>query len=151
MFTYPRFLLTFHPERILIKLRYLGAFCLLLVSILSQGQCVSLTTFGSAYTQNFNTLSNTAGSTTNNLTITGWFLTESGGSSNVNQQYAVSTGSSTAGDTYSFGSVGASDRALGGLITTTPPNDLVPIYGACFTNNTGSTITSLDVAYTGEQ
>ena len=35
-------------------------------------QCVNLTTLGSAYTQNFDTLSNTAGSTTNNLTITGW-------------------------------------------------------------------------------
>ena len=43
----------------------------------AHAQCVSLTTLGSAYTQNFDTLSNTAGSTTNTLTITGWFLTES--------------------------------------------------------------------------
>ena len=33
-------------------------------------QCVSLTTLGSAATQNFDTLINTAGSTTNALTIT---------------------------------------------------------------------------------
>ena len=39
-------------------------------------QCVSLTTLGSAATQNFDTLSNVAGSTTNNLTIPGWFMTE---------------------------------------------------------------------------
>src|SRR4051812_1036024 len=54
----------------------------------AQAQCVSLTTPGSAYKQDFNALSNTAGSTTNNLTIPGWFLTESGSSvTRVNQQY----------------------------------------------------------------
>ena len=57
-------------------------------------QCVSLTTLGAAATQNFDTLSSTAGSTTNNLTITGWFLTESGGGARDNEQYAVDTGGS---------------------------------------------------------
>jgi hypothetical protein len=66
-------------------------------------QCVSLTTLGSPYTQNFDTLSNTAGSTTNNLTIPGWFLTESGGGARDNEQYAVDTGGSTTGDMYSYG------------------------------------------------
>jgi hypothetical protein len=64
-------------------------------------QCVSLTTLGSASTQNFDTLSKIAGSTTNNLTITGWFLTESGGGARDNEQYAVDTGGSMTGDTYS--------------------------------------------------
>jgi hypothetical protein len=41
-------------------------------------QAISLTGGGVAYTQNFDTLSNTAGSTTNNLLITDWFLTEMG-------------------------------------------------------------------------
>ncbi len=111
------------------------------------GQCVSLTTTGSAYTQNFDTLSNTAGSTTNNLTITGWFLTESGGGARDNEQYAVDTGASTTGDTYSFGAAAATDRALGGLRSGT----LIPIFGACFTNNTGTTIGSASVDYTGEE
>jgi uncharacterized repeat protein (TIGR01451 family) len=110
-------------------------------------QCVSLTTLGSAATQSFNTLSNTAGSTTNNLTITGWFLTESGGGTRDNEQYAVDTGGSNTGDTYSYGAAGNTDRALGGLQSGT----LIPTFGACFTNNTGGTITSLDLAYTGEQ
>src|ERR1041384_4898431 len=110
-------------------------------------QCVSLTTLGSPYTQNFDTLSNTAGSTTNNLTIPGWFMTEGGGGARDNEQYAVDTGSSTTGDTYSYGSAGSTDRALGGLGGGTP----IPIFGAKFTNNTGATITSLDVSYTGEQ
>jgi hypothetical protein len=112
-----------------------------------RAQCVSLTTLGSASTQNFDTLSNTAGSTTNNLTIPGWFMTESGGGARDNEQYAVDTGSSNTGDTYSYGAAGSTDRALGGLRSGT----LIPIFGVCFTNNTGSAITSLNVAYTGEQ
>jgi hypothetical protein len=112
-----------------------------------RAQCVSLTTLGSAVTQNFDTLSNTSGSTTNNLTITGWFLTETGGGARDNEQYAVDTGGSTTGDTYSYGAAGGTDRALGGLRSGT----LIPIFGACFTNNTGSTIQSLSIAYTGEE
>ena len=55
-------------------------------------QCVSLTSSGAPSTQNFDTLSNTAGSTTNALTITGWFMTETGGGARDNEQYAVDTG-----------------------------------------------------------
>src|SRR5512140_2368211 len=77
-------------------------------------QCISLTTSGASYAQNFDTLSNTAGSTTNSLTIAGWFLTESGGGARDNEQFAVDTGGSTTGDTYSYGAAGATDRALGG-------------------------------------
>lgn len=112
-----------------------------------RAQCVSLTSAGAASSQNFNTLSNTAGSTTNNLTITGWYLTESGGGARDNEQYAVDTGSSNTGDTYSYGSAGDTERALGGQQSGT----LIPIIGACFTNNTGNTINSLSIAYTGEQ
>jgi len=74
-------------------------------------QCVSLTTSGAATTQSFDTLSNVAGSTTNALTITGWFLTESGTSARVNQQYGVDTGGANTGDTYSYGAAGSTDRA----------------------------------------
>src|SRR3954468_12154374 len=110
-------------------------------------QCVSLTTLGSAYTQNFDTLSNTAGSTTNNLTIPGWFMTETGGGARDNEQYAVDTGGSTTGDTYSYGAAGSTERALGALRSGT----LIPLFGAAFVNDTGSTVTALDVAYTGEE
>jgi hypothetical protein len=111
------------------------------------GQCVSLTTLGAASTQNFDTLSNTAGSTTNNLTITGWFMTETGGGARDNEQYAVDTGASTTGDTYSYGAAAATERALGALRSGT----LIPNFGSCFTNNTGATISSLGVAFTGEE
>lgn len=110
-------------------------------------QCVSLTTLGSASTQNFDTLSNTAGSTTNNLTITGWFLNESGGGARDNEQYGVDTGASNTGDTYSYGSAASADRALGSLRSGTA----ISTFGACFTNNTGTTIGSLNVAYAGEE
>jgi uncharacterized repeat protein (TIGR01451 family) len=110
-------------------------------------QCVSLTTLGSAVTQNFDTLSNTAGSTTNVLSIPGWFLTESGGGARDNEQYAVDTGASTTGDMYSYGAAASTERALGQLRSGT----LIPLFGACFTNNTGSTITNLAVAYNGEE
>ena len=60
---------------------------------------VSLVTPGAAVTQNFDTLSNTAGSTTNVLTIPGWFMTETGGGARDNEQYAVDTGGSATGGT----------------------------------------------------
>jgi hypothetical protein len=113
----------------------------------AQAQCVSLTTLGAPSTQNFDTLSNTAGSTTNNLTITGWFLTEQGGGARDNEQYAVDTGGSTTGDMYSYGAAAATDRALGELRSGT----LIPFFGACFTNNTGTDITALNIGYTGEE
>lgn len=105
---------------------------------------VSLTTPGAAYTQNFDTLASTGASST---VPTGWAFLESGTSSANNGLYTAGNGSGTAGDTYSFGLAGNTDRAFGGLLS----NTLTPTIGASFTNNTGSTITQLTIAYTGEQ
>jgi uncharacterized repeat protein (TIGR01451 family) len=116
-------------------------------------QCVSLTTLASPYSQNFDALSNTAASTTNELppvvpgTLLGWDLTETGGGARDNEQYAVDNGGSATGDTFSYGTTAATERALGALRSGT----LIPVFGACFTNNTGATLTSLDVGYTGEE
>jgi hypothetical protein len=125
----------------------LAALAVCVLAPFAHGQCVSLTVMGSAYTQNFDTLSNVAGSTTNTLTIPGWFMTESGGGARDNEQYAVDTGGSTTGDTYSYGAAGSTERALGQLRSGT----LIPLFGACFTNNTGSTVNTLAVAYNGEE
>jgi predicted extracellular nuclease len=108
---------------------------------------ISLTTSGSAYTQNFDTLSNVAGSTTNNLTLPGWAMDETGGGARDNEQYAVDTGGSTTGDTYSYGAAGGTDRAFGALRSGT----LIPVFGASFSNDTGATITSLLISYFGEE
>ena len=74
-------------------------------------------------------------------------MTETGGGARDNEQYAVDTGGSTTGDIYSYGAAASTERALGALRSGT----LIPLFGACFTNNTGATITSLDVSYTGEE
>jgi predicted extracellular nuclease len=103
---------------------------------------ISLPTVGVAYTQNFDTLANSSISST---VPPGWDFAESG--SGANTTYAAGTGSSTIGDTYSFGATSSSDRAFGGLQS----GSLIPTIGASFTNNTGATITDLAIAYTGEQ
>lgn len=105
---------------------------------------ISLTTLGSPYTQDFDTLANTG--TANSLTINGWYLNEDGSSAINNGQYQAGTGSGTAGDVYSFGAAAATERAFGGLLS----GSLTPTIGAQFTNNSGSTITSLNVSYVGE-
>jgi len=106
---------------------------------------ISLTTLGTAYTQNFDTLANTL--TTNSLTINGWFLEEGNVTATANNgQYAAGTGNSNGGDTYSFGAAASSERAFGGLLS----GSVTPTIGASFTNNTGSTVTALDVSYIGE-
>ena len=108
---------------------------------------VSLTTLGSPYPQNFDSLVNTAGSTTNTTLPSGWALTETGGGTRDNEQYAIDNGNSTTGDVYSYGASAATDRAFGGLQSGT----LIPVIGASFTNSTGATITDLAIAYTGEE
>jgi hypothetical protein len=103
---------------------------------------VSLTTIGSSYTQDFNTLAN---SSTSNTVPSGWAFSEGG--TNANTTYRAGTGSNLTGDTYSFGATGNSERAFGTLQSGT----LLPTIGAEFTNNTLATITSLNISYTGEQ
>jgi len=104
----------------------------------------SLLAIGTPYTQDFDTLASTGQS---DVLPAGWALAEAGSSANNDGRYTAGTGSSNAGDTYSFGSAGSSERAFGSLLSGT----LIPLIGAAFTNDTGRTISSLDIAYTGEQ
>ncbi len=108
---------------------------------------ISLTASGVAYVENFDTLVNTAGTTNATLLPNGFEISEAGGGARDNEQYAVDTGGANTGDIYSYGAAGSTDRALGSLQS----GSLVPTFGASFTNNTGATITSLQIAYTGEQ
>ena len=112
----------------------------LFLSKSSYSQTVSLT--GPTYTQDFNTL---ALSGTSGIVPAGWLFSESG--TNANTIYTAGTGSGNAGDTYSFGAASNTERAFGGLQS----GSLNPTIGAAFTNNTGGTITSLAINYTGEQ
>jgi hypothetical protein len=104
---------------------------------------VLITSTATAYTQNFNTLKATAGTST--VLPTGWRLLETG--ANANTSYTAGDGSSTTGDTYSFGTGTATDRALGTLLS----GSLNSTIGVQVKNTTGQTITSLSIAYTGEQ
>lgn len=118
----------------------LTVLAMLLLATAAAAQCVSLTTI---YNQDFNTLATTGLS--NTVLPVGWFFYETG--TNANVYYRTDSGSGATGDTYSYGSGPSTDRALGTLLS----GSLNPTIGACFTNNTGLTLTALGVGYTGEQ
>ncbi len=101
-----------------------------------------LLTQGTTYKQDFNTL---ASSGSGSAVPNGWAFLESG--TNANTTYAAGTGSSNAGNTYSFGDSGSSERAFGTLQSGT----LLPTIGAEFTNSGLSDIIGLTISYTGEQ
>lgn len=124
---------------------------LVLVMILGvngvKGQ-LSITT-NSAVTQNFDGLSNsgTGQAQSGGIFSSGWSFLEGG--TNANTTYDAGTGSGNGGNTYSFGVAGTNavtDRAFGMLQS----GSLTSILGFKFTNNTGSTITSMTIGYTGE-
>jgi len=128
----------------------LNKFLLLLMLITlsfvsTSAQTFSLTT--SPYTQNFDGLANTGTSNTWTNGANPPASPGAGWQSN-RTSYAASDGSSNTGALYSFGSTGSTERALGSLASNTT-NTI--IYGICFTNDTGFTITSINVNYTGEQ
>ena len=105
----------------------------------------SIITLGAPLTENFDTLASTGTGIAwaDNTTIPGWY------SSRVT--YNSGTGSSNTGALYSFGVAGTNpvtDRALGSVGSG---GTGTIFYGARFINNTGNTITSLDVSYFGEQ
>src|SRR5687767_957251 len=122
------------------KLYYL-LFLTVLMSYHSFAQ-VQLTTLNVPYNQDFNTLAVTG---TSSPLPSGWQFLEA--STNANTLYSAGPGSGTAGDTYSFGSTGSTDRAFGGLLS----GSLTPTVGAGFINETGTVITSLQITYKGEQ
>ena len=111
-------------------------------SIVTAAPSPAISLTGGLYTQDFDSLANSGTSST--LPVD-WYLSESG--TNADTLYTAGTGSSNAGDTYSYGAASATDRALGMLQS----GSLIPLVGAQFTNNTGGTILSLDIKYTGEQ
>ena len=104
---------------------------------------VSITTTATPYTQNFNTLRATAG--TSSTLPSGWKLLETGSSANTT--YASDAGGTATGNTYSYGTGTNTERAFGALRS----GSLIPTLGVQIRNSTGTTITSLTISYTGEQ
>ena len=108
---------------------------------------VSITTLGVPYTQNFDTLSPSGSATwTNNSTIPGWFHARTGTGTTI----VANDGSSNAGNLYSYGTGTATDRALGSLGSGNAAIGNL-FWGVRLQNNSGTTITSLEIQYIGEQ
>ncbi|MDZ8138979.1 MAG: Calx-beta domain-containing protein [Nostoc sp. DedQUE04] len=105
-------------------------------------QSILPASFTGTYSQNFNTLaaSGTSIAWTNDSTISGWYATRT--------NYITGTGSNNTGGLYSFGSANNAERALGSVASGTTGTIY---YGLRLQNNTGSTISNLQVGYTGEQ
>ncbi|HOJ03054.1 MAG TPA: T9SS type A sorting domain-containing protein [Bacteroidota bacterium] len=108
---------------------------------------VSLNALNVAQTQDFNTLV-TSGSATwaDNSTISGWYHARTGTGTTI----VANDGASNAGNLYSYGTSTNTERALG---TVGSSNAAVGnlYYGVRLVNNTGATITSLNISYIGEQ
>ncbi|MGQ0697824.1 MAG: carbohydrate binding domain-containing protein [Panacagrimonas sp.] len=99
------------------------------------------------YTENFETLiASGSAAFTNNSTIPGWFHARTGTGATI----VANNGSSNAGNLYSYGTGTATDRALGSLGSGNAAVGNL-FWGVRLQNNTGTTITSLDVQYVGEQ
>jgi hypothetical protein len=78
-------------------------------------------------------------------TPTGWGFEESG--VNANSALTADNGSSSTGDTYSYGSASTTERAFGTLRSASVQSTL----NAAYSNATGQTITSVTLGYAGEQ
>lgn len=108
---------------------------------------ISVTTLGTPFPENFDTLPASGSTTwTNNSTIPGWFHQRTGTGTTI----VANNGSSNAGNLYSYGTGTATDRALGSVGSGNAAVGNL-FWGVRLQNNTGATITQLDVAYTGEQ
>jgi predicted extracellular nuclease len=116
------------------------------------GPNISITSLGTPITQNFDTLvtTGTTNAWTDDTTLTGWYSQFSLLPASPTTYRADSGGSNT-GAIYSWGVAGTNpitERAFGSIASGTPGN----IFNAIkLTNNTGSTITSFDISYNGEQ
>lgn len=103
---------------------------------------ISITSLPQTYSQNFDVLGTTAIVTfTNNTTLTGWYITTT--------KLPINTGSTNANSCYNFGVLGTNaltDRSLGAISTSTSHR-----FGLRIANNSGTSITSFNISFTGEQ
>jgi PEP-CTERM motif len=118
---------------------------------------ISYTTPGSTYGNTFDSLASTGtlNAWSNDVSpFPGWYLFTGAGAAITT--YSGGTGTGTAGNFWSFGTV-AADRALGGLGSNgayfgSPASGAVAGYMAVqFTNNTGVTLDQVTIRFDGEQ
>ncbi|RYY41994.1 MAG: hypothetical protein EOO06_21725, partial [Chitinophagaceae bacterium] len=116
-------------------------FYLVSLTMLADAQ-VNITSAGTAFTQDFNSLSSTgtANSWVDNTTIVGWYANQA--------TYRADAGGSNTGAMYSYGAASDPERALGAV---TSSGVSTVYFGVRLKNTTGSSLASFLVAYTGEQ
>lgn len=115
----------------------------------------SIDALNTNYSENFNGLISTSSATwTDNSTVAGWYAATT---VNPNTNYYANTGTTTTARLNSFGVTGTnplSERALGHSTSNAYTGAVGVGYnylGWRLLNNTGSTITSITITYTGEQ
>ena len=117
----------------------------LLTASASQAAIGPISSFGTLYSEDFNSLASTGTGTLASIPAA-FVATEAGTSTNTT--YTAGTGSLATGDTYSFGATSNTERALGQLRSGT----LDTTIGVQVTNSvTGGTLQTLAVGYRGEQ
>ncbi len=121
------------------------------------GQSSQISFTGTDYFQNFDTLPRTGNfvyneqgpfdvPSTPQSGLAGWAFGRIGGVSQ-DAAFSVGDGSDANDGVFSFGTNGSNDRALGSLAGPTRTST----FGAVFVNNTGSTLNSVTISFTGEQ
>src|SRR5688572_29451055 len=102
---------------------------------------VTIAQFNTPLTEDFDSLA----TATSSVVPAGWQFVETGSSANTT--YGAGTGSSSTGNTYSFGATGSTERAFGSLRTS----GVASTFGTIITNDTGGVITELALSFVGEQ
>ena len=100
--------------------------------------------FNGGYSQDFDTLASSGSSA---ALPAGWAIAEAGTSSNNNGQYQAGDGSSNSGDTWSYGSTGSTERALGSILS----GSLNSRFGVQLVNRSGGSLSSVSINYIAEQ
>jgi uncharacterized protein len=114
---------------------------------------------GLTYSQNFDSLSNAPAGTTytwvDNAVLPGWYASRAYNSGTTSAfgpyaypSYRVGDGSANNGWIWSFGTAGATDRALGSIGSGTPKTNA---FGVLIQNDTASAVDNVLISYTGEQ
>ncbi|MEQ1920898.1 MAG: LamG-like jellyroll fold domain-containing protein [Pyrinomonadaceae bacterium] len=107
----------------------------------------SISSVGTAVTENFDSLTTATFNLTDNTSIDGVYAFRAAGNA-IPNVFTADNGGSNAGRFNNYGTTSATDRALGSASSGTPGT---LNYGIRYVNNTGLTITALQVSYTGEQ
>lgn len=105
---------------------------------------ISLSTPTGTYTQNFDALTTT--SWENGVTLEGWYLYRAPAPGSAVSTIALSAGPSSGGF-YSMGAAGSSDRALGGVGSSSFSGWIA----VGFSNNSGFDVDDITVSWAGEQ